>query len=271
MARLVVLYTGLFILLVLLPSAPDARLPIGPEEPPEETLAEVQLEEPPEAPPAGRVRDWRRGDSEWVESGKAESMPLLIRYLRSREEMVQLAALMEFAGMGPAARPAVSVIVKALSDPKGSVRVEAAATLIHLNARSKVAVHTLIRELKAEDAAARARAAWTIGQLVKPPEMLGTSCWGPDPPPQVARPWVGKRTLPALVEALRDREPEVRVQVAHTLARVGQGARPALPALTRALKDKEASVREAAAQALWRIDRRAAARAGAAPSMQLMR
>lgn len=265
MSRLAILYSGLFALLVLLPSTMGTAR-FRPLETPLEELEDpsvsVQWEEPHEAIDEEEVRLKQGVESAWVESGSSDSMPLLIRYLRSQEEIIQLAALAEFAGMAARAKPAVPAILDALNDPKSSIRVEAAATLIHMNVQSQAAVRALRKELKAKEATARAHAAWAIGQLVKPSELLGTSCWGPDPPPRVARPWVGKRTLAALVGALADRQPKVRAEAAHTLGLLGSGAKPAVPALARALKDEAASVREAAKQSLRKIDRREAPKAG---------
>jgi HEAT repeat protein len=257
------LYVSLFGLFAFLPP-PGTTRPSPPQEVPEEAAFPVQLEEPPEEVQLGRneVRAKEGAESEWVDSGNPESIPLLLRYLRGDEEIVQFAALAEFASMGAKARPAVPAILDALRDPKSFIRVEAAATLIHLNAQSKAAVRTLTEELKAEEGADRAWAARVIGQLVSPEEVLGTCCWGPDPPPRVARPWVGKRTLPALVKALEDREPKVRAQAAHTLGLIGHAAKPAAPALAQALTDEDAAVREAAVRSLKRVDPGAAARAG---------
>jgi HEAT repeat protein len=198
----------------------------------------------------------------WVAHGDPASIPLLIRYLKDEDEVVKLAALAECASLGPKAKRAVPVILGALRDPKSTIRVEAATTLIHMNARMEEAVRALTKELTAQDARARARAAAAIGDLAAPPEWIFISCWGPDPPPHVVRPWVGKRALPALVEALRDKEPQVRAAAAHTVVRIGPSAISAVSALTSAVRDSDAAVREAATQALKRIDPAAARRVG---------
>jgi hypothetical protein len=137
------------------------------------------------------------GELEWVESGNPNSIPLLVRYLKSQEEVVQRATLAELAEMGAKAQKAVPAIVAALQDSNSSIRVEAAVTLIHLNVQVKAAVRTLALQSQSQDAVARARAARAIEQLVNPPrDDLGTSCWGPEPPPRMARPWV-KRAVDA--------------------------------------------------------------------------
>jgi HEAT repeat protein len=217
----------------------------------------VQWEQPPEGGQLGgeEVPAIFGPEPEWVESGNPASLPLLVRYLRSEEEITQLAALAEFAGLGAKARSAVLAILQALRDPKGSIRVEAAMTLISLNARTEAAIRALIAELKAEDANDRARAARAIGKLVDPPDEFVISCWGPDPPPRIARPWVGKRALSALVDGLRDREPIVRARVAYTIGQIGRTARSAVPALRMALKDKDAAVRKAVSRTLKQVSR----------------
>jgi HEAT repeat protein len=257
MSRLAILYSGLFVLMLLLPSTSDPARLAPPNEPLDEFSASVQLEAPRESVLEEVIPAERAAESEWVESGNSANIPLLIRYLGSSDEIAQGMALAEFAGMGPKAKPAVPAILAALSDPKCLIRVEAAATLIHMDVQSKAAIRALRKELKAEDAAARAHAVWTIGQLVNPPPPLCTGCWGPDPPPWVARPWVGKQTLPTLVEVLTDHDPNLRATVAHTVGLIGPNARPAVPALTKALKDEEEAVRETAKVSLRRINRRA--------------
>ncbi len=260
MSRLAILYSFLFALLLLLPATSDTARFADPEDPSDGRWVLVQLEEPREIVHEEKIPDWQGDESEWVESGNPGSIPLLIRYLRSSDESVQRAALAEFAGMGSKAKPAAPAVLAALNDPESSIRVEAAATLVHMNVHSQAALRALRKELKAEDATAREQAARTIGELVKPPVFLGSCCWGPDPPP-VARPWVGKQTLPAQVEALRDQAPSVRTQVAHTLGLLGPDAKPAVAALAKkALRDKEKAVREAAEQALQRINRKPAAK-----------
>ena len=180
---------------------------LGPLKVPEgEDPALVQLEDPPESPDPG-------GDEIRLD----EVDPEFVRYLRSHDEVVQCAALAEFAGMGAKARGAVPTILETLNDPKSTIRVEAAATLIRMDVQTKAAVRALVKELKADDAPSRVCAARTIGELVDPPPANGTNCWGPDPPPRMARPWVGKSTLPALVEALADPEPSVRAAAAETI------------------------------------------------------
>jgi HEAT repeat protein len=62
------------------------------------------------------------------------------------------------------------------------------------------------------------------------------------------------KTVPALIEALKDRENDIRWSAAIGLGNLGEAAREAIPALQLAQRDKDARVREAARVALSRID-----------------
>ena len=63
-------------------------------------------------------------------------------------------------------------------------------------------------------------------------------------------------------EALEHKESRVRHAAATTLGRMGQAARPAVPALLEALQDKDEDVRRQAAAAVQAIDPEAAKKAG---------
>jgi HEAT repeat protein len=69
------------------------------------------------------------------------------------------------------------------------------------------------------------------------------------------------QVVPALIEALKDRDADVRVSAAIGLGSFGEQARDAIPALQAAQKNgRDARVREAAGKALKRIDPTAAAK-----------
>jgi HEAT repeat protein len=60
--------------------------------------------------------------------------------------------------------------------------------------------------------------------------------------------------VPALIEALKDKDGDVRRSAALGLGSFGEEARDAVPALQAAQRDNDARVREAARIALSRID-----------------
>jgi HEAT repeat protein len=62
-----------------------------------------------------------------------------------------------------------------------------------------------------------------------------------------------REAVPALVEALRDKSPQVRVYAADTLGYLGPEARAAVPKLKDLLRDPDEAVREGAAAALKKI------------------
>jgi HEAT repeat protein len=62
------------------------------------------------------------------------------------------------------------------------------------------------------------------------------------------------QTVPALIDALRDTDSDVRRSAAIGLGQLGESAREAIPALQAVQSDRDARVREAAGVALSRID-----------------
>src|SRR5262249_58223550 len=101
--------------------------------------------------------------------------------------------------------------------------------------------------VKSEDAAARKKAATTLWQL-------GAAA--------------GEAT-PALLEAARDADPQVRAAAVKALGRTSQESQDAVPVLIEALKDDHAEVRLAAATSLaeiWRAASKGRSGAGRAPA-----
>src|ERR1700730_11447087 len=62
------------------------------------------------------------------------------------------------------------------------------------------------------------------------------------------------KVVPALTEALKDSEADVRLSAAIGLGYFGEQARDAIPALQAVQRDRDARIREAAGIALSRID-----------------
>lgn len=74
----------------------------------------------------------------------------------------------------------------------------------------------------------------------------------------VALEWIGedaKEAVPGLIEILKDEDGYVREWAAKALARMGPAAEEAMPALTEALIDDEPGVRESASEAIDTIQR----------------
>jgi HEAT repeat protein len=62
------------------------------------------------------------------------------------------------------------------------------------------------------------------------------------------------QVVPGLIEALKDKENDVRLSAAIGLGYFGEQAKDAIPALQAAQRDRDARIREAAGVALSRID-----------------
>ncbi|MFL5242939.1 MAG: HEAT repeat domain-containing protein [Gemmataceae bacterium] len=62
------------------------------------------------------------------------------------------------------------------------------------------------------------------------------------------------KTVPALIEALKDKDSDLRWSAAIGLGYFGEQAKDAIPSLQAAQRDRDARVREAAGVALSRID-----------------
>jgi HEAT repeat protein len=64
---------------------------------------------------------------------------------------------------------------------------------------------------------------------------------------------IGAAAVPALVKALEDPNPGVKIEACRALAYMGSQGKEAVGALTRVLTDREENVRQEAARALGRI------------------
>lgn len=64
---------------------------------------------------------------------------------------------------------------------------------------------------------------------------------------------IGASSVPALMDALKDPNPDVRVQAARSLARMGDSGKAAVPLLIERLHDPNEDVRQASARALGQM------------------
>lgn len=64
---------------------------------------------------------------------------------------------------------------------------------------------------------------------------------------------IGASSVPALIDALSDPSPEVRVEAARSLARMGDTGKAAVPVLIERLRDPDENVRQASARALGQM------------------
>jgi HEAT repeat protein len=180
-----------------------------------------------------------------------------IRRLGSSDYNQFNAASDALVGMGPNAVPA---LIQALDDDSGGIRMRAAAALRRLGPQAQPAASALARALKRDNREdVRRYAAQALGAVSSElhPELIdavkdesprvrlqaieGLAVFGP----------AAREAIPALADAMKDRDGNIINAAAITLAKIGKEA---VPVLTGYSKDKDQRVREAATAALGRIE-----------------
>ena len=168
--------------------------------------------------------------------------------------------------LGPAARPAAEALAPLVVDPEPTVRRAAIRAWLRIRPDPKVAVPLLSKVLADADPAVRTGALEMMAQLGKPAvtaltEALKhekTAYWA-----CLAMNELGPKAAeatPILADVLRTNpRAEVRREAALAIGSIGAAAAPAVPALIEALGDKEPSVATGAAFALGLIGPQAAA------------
>ena len=160
--------------------------------------------------------------------GVGHSLPLLRRFLNSRNEELHVETFEILRGMGPAAIP---LLAEALRDDRVSIRRRAIDVLIDLapdTERMQPAFRVALADEDSFVARDAARALGALGKAASP-------------------------SVPALVEALSHSEPHVRLYAAEALASIGPKAAEATTALAKAIGDPVAGVRWAACEALGSV------------------
>lgn len=121
-------------------------------------------------------------------------------------------------------------------DPEALKREAIAKALI---AGGSTAVQALANELKSPQLQMRKNAAFELDELAG---IFGG--------PKIDI----KKALPALIEALKDRDFEVRVWSMNAIGALGLSGKEAVPALRHAMKDIDAGIRQNAKAALLRVE-----------------
>ena len=187
------------------------------------------------------------------------AVQVLITSLKDRERLAHYAA--ETLGeIGPKARAAVPALVETLRTGDKWLRRDAAEALGKIGPGAREAVPALLEALGSDDEYLRHRAARALVEieevdagfvraLGKSPkrghsEAIDALCGIPAGP---------KGAVPLLIEALSDKDGDVRHFAASALGRIGPTAKPAVRPLIRLLHDEGVLIRLAAAEALGRI------------------
>ena len=186
-----------------------------------------------------------------AECGKAAVQPLTEALGREKTAHFACMALGE---IGPEAAPAVPALVELLKkDPRPEIRREAALTLGAIGEAAEMATPQLIEALGDADQGIRMGAVFAIGRIGPVAEMAAKPLQkmsGPQSPPLLrtlslsAQARINpndkqlvQRAVPPLVEAMRSREPRVRVTAASALVDLNAPPEMILPAMKRILSE----------------------------------
>lgn len=182
--------------------------------------------------PAARIREQAARLLGTMGPAASPALPLLVASLADTDPEVARAAGDSLRNLGP---PSVPLLVLELRSPHTIARLQAADLLGYredFGDALGAAVGPLVTALKDADEHVRAQTASTLGKIGSGNPIVPT----------------------ALAAALSDPDPAVRISSALALGRLGTDARPVLHELGARLEDPVAMVRVEAARALWRIE-----------------
>lgn len=179
----------------------------------------------------------------WVLGPAARpAVSVLGSLLDSTNLHVQACALTALCGIGKDALPPIlDVLTNAAAHPN-SDRILIEGTFTDLTTNAFLMVPSLIPHVASRDPKVAASSAFILGNLALMQERMGL------PPEQTAD------IVPTLCANIAATNPEVRYQVVMALSHFGPRARPAVPLILQALHDSRATVRQAAREALKQIE-----------------
>lgn len=189
----------------------------------------------------------------WIGPEGKSAAPAVIRALRDKNEGVRRKAAYTLGRIGAEPAKAIAGLIESLGDANEDVRQAAAEGV---SKYGELAVKPLIVVLESGKATERRSAAHALGQIgadakeaVPALKKLLLSHEHKEGVDQIAEALagIGKASIPALNEALKDDRSEVRV---HAINALGKIAGEAVPFLVDALSDKHVDVRRQAAQVL---------------------
>jgi len=168
------------------------------------------------------LSDIRGGDDE-------KTARLLGEALQDPDRSVRQRVVETLGRIGPPAAAAAGALTAALSDTNKFVAEAAAQTLGDLGSKAAEATDALIDALQDTNGKVRRTAAWALGRI---------------------GPAAAERAIGPLCAALRDGSWKVRLAAAEALASFGPAATSAKPALAEAQRDKDENVRQAVRRAM---------------------
>jgi HEAT repeat protein len=214
---------------------------------------------------------------------KPRLITAIARQLASSRPEVRIWAAHMLTGYGPAAQPAIPLLIKCLSDADS--RNAALTALCYVGTNSLIVIPALEQNLKLPDPPTRIWAAMVLGEFgpkAKPsiPALLRAAIGQNydvrnaiyhalqdiDPATAAAKAkaldvdFLDPSIIPFLIKGLSHSNPAIRRASADCLGKFGPDASAAVPELLTALADKDETVRAAALESLKAIDPRAVAK-----------
>ncbi len=192
--------------------------------------------------------------------GAKEAVPVLIKALQDKDDLVRANAAWALGTVGPEAEQAIPNLIEAFQDEVMIVRMGAAGGLGGIGPRAKQSIPALAKAIQnpIEDHNVHRVASEALGRM------------GPEAIPVLAKALqsenyfvrrmsaraleeTGAGAVPALIKALKDEDRSVRLMAVQALGGIGPEAKQSVPALTKALQDERYNVRTSATRALWLI------------------
>lgn len=197
-------------------------------------------------------------------------IPSLVTLLKSADHNVAGAAAQTLVEIGPIA---VDALKSVLRSPQRDLRIAAAGTLGGIGAGSKTAIPDLIEAAADYDPAVRRTVVDALGRIGADGDWPTGLGFDDELRAHITnrRPLTGSmrashakllhdlnvaKVLPPLIEALGDRESDVRFAAVNGIGRIGPDAAEAMPQLADMMGDMEPNVRRGAVIALGKIRRR---------------
>lgn len=194
----------------------------------------------------------------------APSAAALAKGLASKDVEARRTAARSLWRLGPASAPAIAALVKALGDPDPMVRAYAARAVGASDTTDRAALTALTKLLFDKDQRVNSSAAEALDDLLPDPAIVGESALKALSQHDVdlVEPLIatlvagGERSVPLMIEALKNKENAY--WAALVLAELGPTSAPAIPALVQTLQDKRPEVQLQALVALGQIGPKAA-------------